>query len=55
MSGILSMSNRLTIKKIFSLPVVPDVSISVVGVQDVAEAHVMAMENENANGKRFLL
>ena len=55
MSGILSMSNRLTIKKIFSLPVVPDVSISVVGVQDVAEAHVMAMENEDANGKRFLL
>lgn len=55
MTGILSMSNRLTIKKIFSLPVVPDVSISVVGVQDVAEAHVMAMENENANGKRFLL
>ena len=55
MSGILSMSNRLTIKKIFSLPVVPDVSISVVGVQDVAEAHIMAMENENANGKRFLL
>jgi dihydroflavonol-4-reductase len=30
-------------------------SISVVGVQDVAEAHVMAMENDSANGKRFLL
>ena len=55
MSGILSMSNRLTVKKIFSLPLVPDVSISVVGVQDVAKAHVMAMENDAANGKRFLL
>lgn len=55
MSGILSMSNRLTVKKLFSLPLVPDVSISVVGVQDVAKAHVMAMENDAANGKRFLL
>ena len=55
MSGILSMSNRLTVKKLFSLPLVPDVSISVVGVQDVAKAHVMAMENNAANGKRFLL
>ncbi|MFL2619971.1 MAG: NAD-dependent epimerase/dehydratase family protein [Flavobacteriaceae bacterium] len=55
MSGILSMSNRLTIKKLFNLPVLPDMSISVVGVQDVAEAHVMAMENDSANGKRFLL
>ena len=55
MSGILSMSNRLTVKKLFGLPLVPDVSISVVGVQDVAKAHVMAMENDAANGKRFLL
>ena len=54
-SGILSMSNRLTIKKLFELPFIPDLSISVVGVNDVAEAHIMAMENENANGKRFLL
>ena len=44
MTGVLSMSNRVTIKKIFSLPFIPDLSISVVGVQDVAEAHVMAME-----------
>ncbi len=55
MTGILSMSNRVTIKKIFSLPFIPDLSISVVGVQDVAEAHIMAMENDNANGNRFLL
>jgi len=55
MTGVLSMSNRVTIKKIFSLPFIPDISISVVGVQDVAEAHVMAMENDDATGKRFLL
>ncbi len=55
MTGVLSMSNRVTIKKIFSLPFIPDLSISVVGVQDVAEAHVMAMENKNATGNRFLL
>ena len=55
MTGVLSMSNRVTIKKIFSLPFIPDLSISVVGVQDVAEAHVMAMENNNATGNRFLL
>ena len=48
MTGVLSMSNRVTIKKIFSLPFIPDLSISVVGVQDVAEAHVMAMENDDA-------
>ena len=55
MTGVLSMSNRVTIKKIFSLPFIPDISISVVGVQDVAEAHVMAMENDDATGNRFLL
>lgn len=55
MTGVLSMSNRVTIKKIFSLPFIPDLSISVVGVQDVAEAHVMAMENDDATGNRFLL
>ena len=55
LTGVLSMSNRVTIKKIFSLPFIPDLSISVVGVQDVAEAHIMAMENKSSNGNRFLL
>ncbi len=55
LSGVLSMSNRLTIKKLFSLPFVPDMAISVVGVQDVADAHVRAMESSKSNGKRFLL
>ena len=55
MTGVLSMSNRVTIKKIFSLPFIPDLSISVVSVKDVAVAHIMAMENDDATGKRFLL
>ena len=55
LSGVLSMSNRLTIKKIFNLPFVPDMAISVVGVMDVADAHVRAMESTKSNGKRFLL
>ena len=49
------MSNRLTIKKLFNLPFVPDMAISVVGVMDVADAHVRAMESTKSNGKRFLL
>ena len=55
MTGILSMSNRLTIKKLFKLPFIPNLSISIVGVNDVADAHVKAMENANSKGKRFLL
>ena len=55
LSGVLSMSNRLTIKKFFNLPFVPDMAISVVGVMDVADAHVRAMESTKSNGKRFLL
>ncbi len=55
LTGILSMSNRLTVKKLFSLPFVPDMAISVVGVMDVADAHLRAMESTKSNGKRFLL
>ena len=55
LTEVLSMSNRLTIKKVFNLPFVPDMAISVVGVQDVADAHVRAMESSESNGKRFLL
>ena len=55
LTGVLSMSNRLTIKKLFNLPFIPDMAISVVGVMDVADAHVRAMESTKSNGKRFLL
>ena len=55
LTGVLSMSNRLTIKKLFNLKFLPDMAISVVGVKDVAYAHIIAMESSKSNGKRFLL
>lgn len=55
MTGVISMSNRLSIKKIFKLPFLANVCFSIVGVNDVANAHIKAMELDEANGKRFLL
>ena len=55
LSGIISTSNILSIKRLFNLPFIPKISISVVGVQDVADAHIRAMESPNSVGKRFLL
>lgn len=36
-------------------PLVPDLSFGIVDVRDVAEAHVRAMEEPRAKGRRFLL
>ena len=38
-----------------SMPALPDFSISVIDVRDVAAAHIAAMENSNANGNRYIL
>ena len=38
-----------------SLPALPDFSTAVIDVRDVATAHIAAMENSNANGKRYIL
>ena len=38
-----------------SIPFNPKLSISVVDVKDVAWAHIKAMKEKNAAGKRFLL
>ena len=38
-----------------SMSALPDFSISVIDVRDVAAAHIAAMENSNANGKRYIL
>ena len=38
-----------------SLPALPDFSFAVVDVCDVAAAHIAAMENSSANGKRHIL
>ena len=33
---------------------VPQIPLNVVDVRDVAELHILAMTNEQANGKRFI-
>eukprot|EP00124_Ichthyophonus_hoferi_P002195 Ihof_evm2s140 gene=Ihof_evmTU2s140 len=37
------------------MPFLPNVSLGVVDVRDVARAHIAAMETEEANGKRFVM
>ena len=38
-----------------SLPALPDISFPIVDVREVAAAQIAAMENSNANGKRYIL
>ena len=38
-----------------SLPALPDFSVGVIDVRDVAAAQIAAMENSNANGNRYIL
>lgn len=54
-SGIISMSNKQVLNRILRLPFIPNISLPIVGVKDVANAHLLAMENKNSNGKRFLI
>ena len=54
-SGVISMSNKQVLSRILRLPFIPNISVPIVGVRDVANAHLMAMENKNSNGKRFLI
>ena len=37
------------------MPMVPKSSINMSDVRDVAKIHVLALENKNANGKRFIV
>ena len=37
------------------MPMVPQAGINMSDVRDIAEIHVLAMENPNANGKRFIV
>lgn len=55
LSDVISITNKLTIKKILKFIFIPKVRISIIGVNDVAEAHILAMESAKANGKRFLI
>ena len=54
-SGVISVSNKQVLSRILRLPFIPNISVPIVGVKDVANAHLMAMENKNSNGKRFLI
>ena len=54
-SGVISMSNKQVLSRILRLPFIPNISVPIVGVRDVANAHLMAMESKNSNGKRFLI
>ena len=54
-SGVVSMSNKQVLNRLLRLPFIPKISLPIVGVKDVANAHTMAMENKNSNGKRFLI
>ena len=54
-SGVISMSNKQVLSRILRLPFIPNIRVPIVGVRDVANAHLMAMENKNSNGKRFLI
>ena len=54
-SGVVSMSNKQVLNRLLRLPFIPKISLPIVGVKDVANAHIMAMENKNSNGKRFLI
>ena len=54
-SGVISLSNKQVLSRILRLPFIPNISVPIVGVRDVANAHLMAMENKNSNGKRFLI
>ena len=48
-------SNKQVLNRLFQLPFIPKISLPIVGVRDVANAHLMAMVNKNSNGKRFLI
>ena len=54
-SGVISMSNKQVLNRILRLPFIPNITLPIVGVKDVANAHMMAMENKNSNGIRFLI
>jgi dihydroflavonol-4-reductase len=57
LSGDLSGASMGGFKQIMSgkMPMVPQAAINMSDVRDVAKIHVLALENENSNGKRFIV
>lgn len=57
LSGDLTGASMGMFKQIMSgkMPMVAQAAINMSDVRDIAKIHVLALENENANGKRFIV
>ena len=57
LSGNLSGESMSMYKDLITgkMPMLPQASINMSDVRDIAEIHVQALENEKANGKRFIV
>ena len=57
LSGNLEGASMGMFKKMIigKIPMIPKFSINMSDVRDVAKIHVLALENKNANGKRFIV
>ena len=57
LSGNLKGESMKTYKDLITgkMPMLPQASVNMSDVRDIAKIHVQALENENANGKRFIV
>ena len=57
LSGDLSGTSMTMFKQMLTgkMPMVPQAGINMSDVRDIAKIHVLALENEKANGKRFIV
>ena len=57
LTGDLSGASMGMFKQMMSgkMPMVPQAAINMSDVRDIAKIHVLALENEKANGKRFIV
>ncbi|MDG1776060.1 MAG: aldehyde reductase [Crocinitomicaceae bacterium] len=57
LSGNLSGESMTTYKNLITgkMPMLPQASINMSDVRDIAKIHVQALDNEQANGKRFIV
>ena len=57
LSGDLSGTSMTMFKQMLTgkMPLVPQAGINMSDVRDIAKIHVLALENEKANGKRFIV
>ena len=57
LSGNLDGASMVLFKKMMEgkMPMVPKAALNMSDVRDIAKIHVLALENKNANGKRFIV